>query len=201
MVKRIGNLKSIIGSIKRNNKIVIVGLGNNGKDVCNYFISQNISVKCFIDEDQEKVHTEYMGVPVLMPQEYNVENNDIFVICIQKFIEYTDEQILQKSVIKNLNASDDKILLLDRMILNRELLLKYFKEENVNLKSEILEFKGLKLPNYFKMNENVIKSFLVESGDLILPTYFNDWSNSVEGPYDNDKLACTRGGVRNRLWC
>ena len=195
---RIGSLQDVLALTKGDSKIVVIGLGTNGKSTCEFFLDQGVKVKCFIDEAKDKVGKKYLDVPVLHPTDYKFEPDDLFIICILKFTDYTDEVILNKSIIKNLNVDDDKIFLLDRAILNKSLLLKYFRQENVDVDKDVLEFKGLRLPNYFMMSPNIAKAFIFEAGDLILPTYFNDWSSSVEGPYDDDKLVCegTVGGGR-----
>jgi FkbM family methyltransferase len=170
--------------VKKNSRVVILGAGKDGKTACDYLLDHGVVVECFMDANPGKWGREYSGIEVRQPR--IIDKDKMVLICIGEFCYLSDDDILSRDFIKQLNINQRHLFVLDRSISILSVWNRCLSKNHIDNTHEILNLNGIKFLNYLKFNDAVQRTFLTECCDLILPKFFKDFSVVDEGPYETE---------------
>ena len=208
----------IVKKIEETGKVVIVGAGNNGRELAGSFLDHDICPVCFMDNDTSLHGLIIYGITV---RKLYALNEDVFYV-----ISVWNDKIRRrlKEQLKSLGTRDDRILCYfphRSSLYHRELGCDEYEDEIVSLfkerhgtvpdlsapctYSEIINWEKLNVHDELrtKLADKVLaKKWAAEKlGSSCVTTTYGVWDKTEDIPYDNlpDKfvLKTNNGSGRN----
>lgn len=164
-------------------RVVICGIGTNARILSHIYKKNKIEVLAYVVSDDQKITMlDYNGKPVYKMSmcDENIKQYPVISSVRMCFSSKVVSELKQCGFKIIVSAHDYK----DWVEVLEEFYQWYFKNQNINIDTPIIDINGSRFVNGFQLDIEGKYSYLAELGDIILPSYFNDYSLCVEGPYE-----------------
>lgn len=192
---RMNSINDILESnILEGKDVVIFGAALTGKTACDDLQANGIEVAQFIDENPDKQGKKYFGVSVSKQLDITLKENAIVILCCHSLAALSKEEFLRLGLLERIGVDQAQLIILDREKGTLDTVKACFETNGIDLSRQYLDLPGVRIPNYLKMDENIKISFLQECGDILLPKIFQEYSATMEGPYEEEDFSISPQG-------